>query len=165
MVLRTFTMATLLSVINVWSYEEQFEIPDETETVTRTCSLAVSLTVIPDETLKKPTGRAKVVIILCDRNGNPYSGETLQLTANAGTFACKLPEEETKDEEGTSADCFATGADGKANLYLLNIPINQRVRIKATYDCGEYIVTSTASCVISRGKAKRRRKQIQVRPR
>lgn len=145
--------------VSAWSYE----IPDEKEYIARTCSISVSLSVLPDPDLTKPTGRGKVVVTLCDNDGSPYREQTVELSANAGTFACQLPEEKTDGEEPES-DCFTTGDDGKANLFLINIPLNRQVQVKAAYDCGDYTVNSTASLVISRGKAKRK-KQIRIKPR
>jgi hypothetical protein len=147
----------IILFISAWSYE----IPDEEEYVTQTYSLSVKVQVIPDKEMEKPTGRAKDVAHLCDSDGDPHSGETLHLTATAGTFICKLPEEATKEEKETTTDCFTTGADGKATVYLVNIPLNRQVHVKAIYDSDDYTVTGNAKLLITRGKVKKRK---QVRP-
>jgi hypothetical protein len=138
----------------LWSYE----IPDENEVTMQTCRLSVKLEVIRDETLKKATGRAQVIARLTDESGNPLISQRIEFTANAGTFVCKLPEDSTpawgdNDEEA----CFTTNYEGKATPYLLNIPYNQRVQVKATYSCGERVITTTASMSISRQVVKKRK--------
>ena len=147
-------------VATVFAYEESYEIPDETEVVTRTCRLSVKLEVIPDKTMEKPTGRAVVTANLFDDEGNPYRGERIEFSATHGTFICTLPEDAVTEESETSTDCFSTRDDGIAKLYLVNIPLNTKIQVKATYNCGDRIISSTASLGISRGKVKRR-KQVQ----
>ncbi|MBN1757710.1 MAG: hypothetical protein JW863_05305 [Chitinispirillaceae bacterium] len=152
----------LLSAM-VFGYEESYEIPDETEYVSRTCRLSVKLEVIPDKTMEKPTGRAVVTANLFDDDGNPYRGERIEFSATHGTFICRLPEDAVAEESETSTDCFSTRDDGIAKLYLVNIPLNTKIQVKATYNCGDRIISSTASLAISRGKAKRR-KQVKPHP-
>lgn len=137
-----------------WSYE----IPDENEVITRSCSLSVKLEVIPDPGMKRGSGRANVAVFLSDRDGNPHRGETLELKATIGTFICKLPEDTTGPNDETSSSCFTTGDDGYARIYLVNIPFNQQVRVNAKYDCGDYIVTGNANLVIRRGKVRRKKR-------
>ena len=138
-----------------------YEIPDENEVVARTCRLALKLEVIRDETLEKPTGRAIVTAHLFDDEGNPYRGERIEFSAGTGTFVCRLPEDSTTEETEPTYDCFSTGDDGIAKPYLINIPYNQQVRVKATYSCDERIITTTASMSISRSRTKRKK---PVRP-
>jgi hypothetical protein len=145
-------------VISVYGYEESYEIPDETEMVTRTCRLSVKLEAIPDKTLKKPTGRAIVTAVLSDDDGNPYRGERVEFSATNGTFICRLPDDSTSDASETSTDCFTTRDDGIAKLYLVNIPLNTKIQVKASFDCGDRIVTSTASLAFSRSKVQRQKK-------
>ena len=135
-----------------------YEIPDENEIITRTCRLAVKLEVIRDETLQKPTGRAIVTAHLFDDEGNPYRGERIEFSATAGTFACRLPEDSTPVETETDYQCFSTGDDGLAKPFLINIPYNQQVRVKATYTCGERIITTSASMSISRATVKKKKR-------
>jgi hypothetical protein len=151
LLLLLFIVATVLS----------YEIPDENEYVTRTCRLSVKAEVIPDKTLEKPTGRAVVTANLTDDEGNPYRGERVEVSANGGTFVCRLPDDSTSEGSETDADCFTTRDDGIAKLYLVNIPLNTRIQVKASCDCGDRSINSTASLAISRAKVKRKR---QVRP-
>ena len=135
-----------------------YEIPDENEVVARTCRLALKLEVIRDETLEKPTGRAIVTAHLFDDEGNPYRGERIEFSANTGTFVCRLPDDSTAGETEPSSDCFTTGDDGKAKPFLINIPYNQPVRVKATYTCDERVITTTASMSLSRSKTRRKKR-------
>ena len=151
----------LVMVFSLFSFGWSYEIPDETEVISRTCSLSVKLEVIPDPEMKRRSGRAKVAVLLCDRDGNPHRGEKMALTATVGTFICTLPEERTGSSDETTSDCFTTGDDGYARLYLVNIPFNHQVRVKAQYDCGDYIVTGNASLAITRGKV-RHKKRIRL---
>jgi hypothetical protein len=148
-------LIVLLLSTSGWSYE----IPDENEVITRTCSLSVKLDIIPDPGMKRRSGRAKVAVFLGDRDGNPHRGETLELRATIGTFICKLPDDTTGPKDEASTSCFTTGDDGYARLYLVNIPFNQQIRVNAKYGCGDYIVTGNASLVIRRAKARRKGKR------
>lgn len=149
---------SILMVFYLFSSGWSYEIPDETEVISRTCSLSVKLEVIPDPEMKRRSGRAKVAVFLGDRDGNPHRSEKLTLTATVGTFICNLPGETGIQNDETSTDCFTTGDDGYATLYLVNIPFNHQVRVNAQYDCGDYIVTGNASLAITRGKVKRKKR-------
>ena len=138
-----------------------YEIPDENEVITRTCRLSIKAEVIPDKTLEKPTGRAVVTVDLTDDESNPYRGERVEVRATGGTFICRLPEDSSSESSETDSDCFTTRDDGIAKLYLINIPLNTKVQIKASYDCGDRIINSTASLAISRARVKRKK---QIRP-
>ena len=140
----------------LWSYD----IPDENEVTAQTCRLAVKLEVIRDETMQKATGRAMVIAHLYDDAGNPLRGERIELTANAGTFVCRLPDDTTaaaRAGDGEADACFTTGDDGTAKPYLLNIPYNTRVQVKAGYTCGERAIFTTASMSISRQVVKHKK--------
>lgn len=141
-----------------------YEIPDENEVTSQTCRISVNAEVIRDETMEKKTGRAIVRVNLADDEGNPYRGERIEVVANGGTFVCTLPEDSAQagaDSTSDEADCFMTGFDGIAKLYLVNIPINQQIRIRANYDCGGRMINGSASLSISRAVVKKKK---QVRP-
>ena len=159
MMVRLLILLTLLTFSTVYSYE----IPDENEVVTRTCRITVKLEVLPDTSFEKPTGRALVTVNLFDDDGNPYRGERVELRATHGTFICRLPEDTAAGESETGSDCFATRDDGIARPYLVNIPFNTKIQVKASYSCDDRLVYSTASLSISRGVVKRR-KRVRPRP-
>lgn len=139
-----------------------YEIPDENEYVSQTCRISVKVTVIPDEAMTEPTGRAVVTATLTDDEGNPQRQMRLTIKANAGTFMCTLPGDSTTSEESSSDECFSTGYDGIARLYLVNIPLNAPIKVTASYDCDGNAVSSFATMSISRGKVKHKQR---VRPR
>lgn len=132
-----------------------YEIPDENEELARTCRINVKVQVIPDTEMEMATGRAIVTAILTDDAGNPYRQEKVRLAANAGTFICNLPEA-ASDTTAQPVDCFQTGFDGSAKLYLVNIPLNTPIRITAAYDCDDRTVSSFATMSISRSVAKKK---------
>ncbi len=134
-----------------------YEIPDENEVPARTCRLTVKIEVIRDETLERPSGRAVVTAQLFDGEGNPYRGERINFSATAGTFVCRLPEDSTSGDTESSDDCFVTGDDGTAKPYLINIPYNRQVSVKAVYSCDERLITAAASMSISRERVKGRK--------
>jgi len=136
----------LISSIS-WSYE----IPDENEVTSRTCRLSLKVEIIRDSMLERPAGRALVTAHLFDESGNPYRGERIEMVATNGTFLCRLPDAvSATSETETSDDCFSTGDDGMVNVYLVSIPFNRQVRIKANYDCDGRLITGTASLSVSR---------------
>lgn len=141
-----------------------YEIADENEVVSQTCRISVKAEVIHDETMEKKTGRAIVSVNLTDDDGNPYRGEEIEVVANGGTFVCNLPEDSAQESVGSQtdgADCFMTGDDGIAKLYLVNIPINQQIHIRANYDCGGRMINGSASLSISRAVVKKK-KQVKL---
>lgn len=152
--IKTFTL--ILSFL--YSFCFGYEIPDENEVTTKTCRLKVKIEVIKDENLDKPVGRAIVTAILTDDNGNPYIGERVELSANFGTFVCRLPEDSLSSGGESENDCFHTASDGKATVYLINIPYNHTITVRATYDCGGREIVGTASMSISKKVVKKKKK-------
>lgn len=157
MIMRNWVVLPLLAFRMAWCYE----ILDENEVTSRTCRLAVNAVIIQDETLQKSSGRVLVTVHVFDGEGNPYRGEPIVLTATSGTFLCRLPDDTAAGSIEAEETCFSTGDDGKANVFLVNIPFNQPLRIKATHDCDGRLITGTASVTISRGVV---RKKKRVRP-
>lgn len=128
------------------------ELPDQEEAeVTHSCSLSVALAALPDETVRA-SGRARFSAFLCNRHGEPSAGETLQITATHGTLLCTLPGDSSVVDGTAATSCFTTGKNGRLVVYLINIPLNQVVQVKAHYDCGEYLVSGTGNLVISRSR-------------
>jgi len=139
-----------------------YDIPDENEYVTETCRINVKISVIPDKKMENTTGRALVSATLTDDEGTPKPQVRLAVTANAGTFICRLPEDTTSGGSESESDCFTTEYDGVARLYLVNIPLNTQIKVTASCPCGERTVSSFATMSISRGKVKHKKR---VRPR
>jgi hypothetical protein len=156
---RSLPFFLLFAAVTITAYS--YEIPHEDEVTSRVCRMQLQTKVIPDEQQKQPAGRAIVTVLLVDDEGNSYPKERVSLTATAGTFVCVLPEERTDDGGEPPEDCFITGYDGKATVYLINIPINTQVRVTARYECDERAITSTASLSISRSVVKKKK---QVKP-
>jgi hypothetical protein len=142
-----------------------YEIPDENEEIARTCRINVKLQVIPDASMQNRTGRALVTTTVTDDEGNPYGGERVTLSANAGTFVCGLPKDTVPATETavSPADCFLTGYDGIARLYLVNIPLNSPIRVTASYNCNDSRISSSATMSISRGVVNKSNKSNKSR--
>jgi hypothetical protein len=140
-----------------------YEIPDENEELARTCRIAVKIKVLPDEQMKKRTGRAIVSATLTDDADNPYRQERIDFTANAGTFTCQNPEDTTTPPSEMTDSCFTTGFDGVAKVYLVNIPVNTPIRVTASYMCSDRKIASFATMSISRGIVKKKKRASSVR--
>jgi hypothetical protein len=115
------------------------------ETVVSSCSLQIKINPV-QPTAVSTAPKAIIEVTLISRDGNPISGGNIGLTSTVGTLQCKsLPGNDT-DPRG----CFITGDDGKAQIDLINIPFNTPVRVKASYNNGDYTVRATGSVIISK---------------
>jgi hypothetical protein len=145
----------LMMSLPLWSYE----IPDENEVTAQSCKISLKVEVVRDESMERPTARAIVTGHLFDENGFPLVGERIEFSATTGSFSCRLPDDSTAAPlTDDNADvCFDTDVEGNAKPYLLNIPYNSRVQIRAKYTCGEQSIFATASMSVSRQVVKHKK--------
>jgi hypothetical protein len=123
-----------------------------TETVVASCSLKIKINPL-ESAASSSAPKAIVEVTLVTREGNPISGGNIVLSATAGTLLCNP--EPVQDSSKTSANsdshaCFITGEDGKALIDLINIPYNTAVRVKASYDCGDYTIRASGNLLLSK---------------
>ena len=137
----------LLSVflLQIVSYGLETEIPGESSGCQISMKISMNQVKPEDE-----SGSAVVEVKLVDKSGVPISGKDLVLTASWGTFLCRLPQDSSSIEPADSRSCFVTDQDGKTRINLINLPINSPVNVKATCDCGDYIVSATGKLAIKR---------------
>lgn len=119
-----------------------------TETVVASCSLKIRINPL-ESTTSSSTPKAIVEVTLVSRDGNPISGGNIALSATLGTLLCN-PETVQDSSNSDSHSCFITGEDGKAHIDLINIPYNTAVRVKASYDCGDYTIRASGNVIISK---------------
>jgi hypothetical protein len=123
-----------------------------TETVVASCSLKIRIN--PLESTANPSApKAIVEVTLVNREGDPISGGNIVLSATAGTLLCNPePVQDSSNTPGNSDShaCFITGEDGKALVDLINIPYNTAVRVKASYDCGDYTIRASGNLLLSK---------------
>jgi hypothetical protein len=123
-----------------------------TESVVSSCSLKVRINPLESAT-SSSTPKAIVEVTLVNREGEPISGGNIELSANAGTLLCIPKTVQDSSNSSTNSDtrsCFITGEDGKALIDLINIPYNTAVRVKALYDCGDYIIKASGNVMLSK---------------
>jgi hypothetical protein len=138
-------------------YQAYGQMDEETE-FAYSCSLSIKTTVFPPDTGDK-TGRGYIEALLCDKNGVPIANKEVKIVTSCGMLSCQAPGW-YDDISSISSDrsCFMTGADGRIQVYLANVPFNTQGRIKATSACDEITVTATGSFMISRKSTKKRTK-------
>ena len=122
------------------------------ETVISTCRLQIKINPLQSATVSSAP-KAIVLVSLVNGEGDPISGGHIELSATAGTLLCSsdtLPDSSSTKNDSDPRSCFSTGDDGKAQIDLINLPFNTPVRVKASYNYGDYTVKATGSVVISK---------------
>jgi hypothetical protein len=121
-----------------------------TETVVASCSLKIRINPL-ESTASSSIPKAIVEVTLVNREGDPVSGGNIVLSATAGTLLCNPePVQDSSRANSDSHACFITGEDGKALIDLINIPYNTAVRVKASYDCGDYTIRASGNLLLSK---------------
>ena len=118
------------------------------ETVVSSCSLAVKINK-PLSTGTENLPEAAIEVSLFSRGGDPIAGQEIKISATNGTFLCNSASSDDRS-------CFTTDSNGKALINLVNIPYNSQVRVKASYDCGNYQVYATGNVLISKKTFKKK---------
>lgn len=138
-------MTLSLSSLFAYEFEEEGE--------QSSCVISMNMKMSPVKPDDK-TGRAVVEVTLKDKSGNPLSGMQIQLNASWGTFLCNLPDDTTANSRQSADDrtCFITDLNGKAKVNLINIQLNSSVKLKATCDCGGYVVGASGSLTMKSTK-------------
>ncbi|HMA64883.1 MAG TPA: hypothetical protein VKO63_06790 [Chitinispirillaceae bacterium] len=122
------------------------------ESVIQSCSLSIKI--IPTQPLPSdPAAKAEITVTVLSRDGIPVSGNQIELTANAGTFNCTISAGESESDDNS---CFSTNQDGKAIISLINLPFNKSIKVKASTQCGDYVLTASGSAIISKKVIKKK---------
>jgi hypothetical protein len=123
------------------------------------CEIHIKSAVYPSDPYDQ-SGKARVYITLCTKEGSPIPDQIIELTANCGTFSCKpLDSGDTSAIDSSIYECDHTDKNGKAMVYLVNIPFNNRGSVTATCDYGSLSVKATCTFLISRYQMKGKRKK------
>jgi hypothetical protein len=122
------------------------------ETVVSSCRLQIKINPLQSASVSSAP-KAVVIVLLVNGEGDPISGGHIELSATVGTLLCSsdtLSDSSSTKNDSDPRSCFSTGDDGKAQIDLINIPFNTPVRVKASYNYGDYTVRATGSVVISK---------------
>ena len=124
-----------------------------------TCEIHVKSAVYPSDAMEQH-GKARVYITLCTKEGTPIPDQVIELTATCGTLSCKpLDSEDTAAVDSSIYECDHTDKNGKAMVYLVNIPFNNRGSVTVTCDYGSLSVKASCTFLISRYEIKGKRKK------
>jgi hypothetical protein len=128
------------------------------------CSLSMKITVFQPDTADN-SGRGYVEVFLCDKNGVPVPNKEVKMVASCGRLSCQAPGW-YDDINSISSDktCFITGANGRVQVYLADVPFNTQGRVKATSFCNEINVSGTGTFMISRTSIKKRTRSKRSTP-
>lgn len=144
------------------AYQAYGQMDDETE-FAYSCSLSLKTTVFPPDTSEK-TGRGYVEALLCDKNGIPIPNKEIRIVTSCGQLSCQAPGwYDDISSISTDRSCYMTGADGKIQVYLANVPFNTQGFIKATSACDEITVNATGHFKISRTSVRSKTRSKQPR--
>jgi hypothetical protein len=151
----------LLLTAGVLPVFSQYE--EETEYAV-SCSLSMKITVFPPDTVDN-SGRGYVEVFLCDKNGVPVPNQELKIVSSCGILTCQAPGWHD-DNSSLSSDkaCFITGADGRAQVYLANVPFNTPGRVKATSLCNNINVSGSGTFKLSRTSTKKHTRSKRSAP-
>ena len=124
-----------------------------TETVVASCSLKIRINPLRITT-SSSTPKALVEVTLAEQRGESDLWRRHRVNGNSrGLFYAIQSTVQDSSSNGATSDahsCFITGEDGKALIDLINIPYNTAVRVKASYDCGDYTIRATGNVIISK---------------
>ena len=136
---------------------------DEETEYTVSCSLSMKITVFPPEA-SETSGRGYIEVFLCDKNGVPVPNKEISLITSCGVLSCQA--EMYADGRSLSSDktCYVTGPDGRAQVYLTDVPFNTQGRVKATSFCNELTVKGSGTFKISRKSIKKRTRSKRSTP-
>jgi hypothetical protein len=136
---------------------------DEETEYAVSCSLSMKITVFPPEATET-SGRGYVEVFLCDKNGIPIPNKEISLVASCGVLSCQAGM--YGDDRSFSSDktCYFTGADGRAQVYLADVPFNTLGRVVATSFCNDITVKGAGTFKISRKSIKKRTRSKRSTP-
>jgi hypothetical protein len=107
-------------------------------------------------------GKARVYVTLCTKQGTPIPDQEILFTTTCGVFSCKpLDSEDTAAVDSTLYECDHTDKNGKAMVYIVNIPFNNRGNVTASCDYGALSVKASCFYLITRHIV---RKKVQTKP-
>jgi len=114
------------------------------------CVMHVKSAVYPSDPMDN-SGKARVYVTLCSKEGTPIPDQEIQLAASCGTFSCKpLDAEDSSGVDSTIYDCDHTDKNGKVMVYLVNIPFNNQGSVTAVCDYGSLSVKASCTFLITR---------------
>ncbi len=122
------------------------------ESIIESCSLSLKITPIKPHP-SDPAAMAEITVTILNHDGIPVTGNQIDVATNAGTFNCPVLTGESASDDKS---CFSTDQDGKAVINLINLPFNKNIKVKASTQCGEYVLTASGSAIISRKVIKKK---------
>ena len=149
-------MPALLSVliISIGSAQESGE-----SKFGSTCEIHIKSAVYPSDPYDQ-SGKARVYVTLCTKEGSPIPDQVIEFTATCGTFSCKpLDSEDTSAVDSSIYECDHTDKNGKVMVYLVNIPFNNKGSVTASCVYGSLSVKASCTFLISRYQVKGKRKK------
>jgi hypothetical protein len=153
----------LLVVLTAGALPVIAQYEEETEYAV-SCSLSMKITVFQPDTADN-SGRGYVEVSLCDKNGIPVPNKEVKMVASCGMLSCQAPGwHDDVNSLSTGNTCFTTGADGRAQVYLANVPFNTQGWVKATGFCNEINVSGTGTYMIARKSIKKRTRSKRSTP-
>jgi hypothetical protein len=125
--------------------------PDETtQQFESSCTIHIKAVAYQPDPMDQ-TGKARVYVTLCTREGKPIPFQEIQLVATDGTFSCKpLDIEDTGVVETSIQNCNATDSTGKIMAYLANIPFNIKGTVTASCEYSTMSVRASCTYLITR---------------
>ncbi len=122
------------------------------ESIVESCSLSIKIIPIKPQP-SDPAAMAEITVTVLNRDGIPVSGNQINVTADAGTLNCSALTGESGSDDKS---CFSTNQDGKAIINLINLPFNKNIKVKASTQCGDYVLTASGSAIISKKVIKKK---------
>ncbi len=101
---------------------------------------------------------ARIEIKLFDNENIPLAGVPVALNANCGIFQCYPPGENSIPDSLVQKICFTTDVQGVATVYLVNIPYNVQVNIRASAEYGGMTITGSGNISFTRKQTKQVKK-------
>jgi hypothetical protein len=139
-----------------WADDIQYEGEEDVREFASSCSLSIKTTVFPPEASDR-NGRGYVEATLCDKNGVPMQNREIKLASSCGVLSCQQPGwYDNISSISSDRTCYVTGADGKIQVYIINIPFNTPGRVKASSSCGDITVTGSSTFKIMRTQPKKK---------
>jgi len=160
--LKVFVFGAILQfcfISTLFSEPNSMESIATEESIVQSCSLSVK--VKPQQpSPADPAAKIIVEVTVLSRDGTPVQGNTINLTATSGTFLCtSYSNDSTLSTSANSDDksCFITNTDGKTIITLVNVPFNTTVKVKASTECGDFVLTSSGSAIVTKKTVKKKK--------
>jgi hypothetical protein len=114
------------------------------------CQVHIKSAVYPSDPFDK-AGKARVYVTVTTKEGAPIPDQEVFFSATCGTFSCKpLDSEDTTSIDSTLIGCDRTDKNGKAMVYIVNIPFNNQGGVTAECYYNSLYVKATCTFLITR---------------